>query len=298
MGNTRGYPLDKRHEQSNRARSSPHAGAASKLPSRHARRRSKAAKGEPRQANTDLDRERERLQRKCEEYHQRALASEREQAEILTVVSHDVRNPLSAILVSLRILDRTIPPGTEGRRQLDAIQRSAEEINHVIQDLLDATTIETSSLMLGAKPCDVAPLVDAALASVAVAAAQKPLVLKKEVSPDLPRVLVDRDRAVQALSNLLGNAVKFTPKGGEITLRAEPSGTGALFSITDTGPGIPDDLLGELFGKYSPKRGPSTQGSGLALFVAKGIVDAHGGRIWAESRLGHGSTFFVALPSV
>lgn len=290
--------MEKRHDQSNRPRPTPHTDATPKAPSRPTRRRSSAAKGEPGQAGTEADRERDRLQRKCEEYRQRALASEREQAEILSVVSHDLRNPLSAILVSSRMLSRTIPPGAEGRRQLDAIQRAAEEINHVIQDLLDATSIETGSLMLGAKPCDVAPLIDAAIAAIGPAAAQKPLVLKKEILPDLPRVLVDRDRTVQALSNLLGNAVKFTPKGGEITLRAEPSATGALFSIADTGPGIPDDLLPQLFGKYSPKRGPCSQGLGLAVFVAKGIVDAHGGRIWAESRLGQGSTFFFTLPSV
>jgi signal transduction histidine kinase len=260
------------------------------VPSKPARRRSSA--------RSELERELERMQRKCEEYRERALASEREQAEILSIVSHDLRNPLSAILVSVPLLARMIPPGADGRRQLDAIRRSAEEIDHIIKDLLDATSIETGSLMLGAKPCDVELLVEAAIAAVSPAAAQKPLALKKVLLPDLPRVLADRDRTVQVLSNLLGNAVKFTPKGGEITLRAERSDHGALFSIADTGPGIPDDQLPQLFGKYSPKRGPSSQGSGLAVFVAKGIVDAHGGRIWAESRIGRGSTFFFTLPSV
>jgi signal transduction histidine kinase len=110
-------------------------------------------------------------------------------------------------------------------------------------------------------------------------------------------VLADRERVFQVLSNLVGNALKFTPSGGRVSLSVEQQGATVRFAVCDTGPGIPPVSLPRVFDRFWTET-PGKKGTGLGLFIAKGIVDAHGGRIWVESELGHGATFAFTLPLV
>ncbi len=236
--------------------------------------------------------------RRTRELEERVGELEALQREILSVVSHDLRNPLSVILVSSRLLLRTIEaPGP--RRQLEAITRGADEINHIIQDLCDAVAIEAGALTVGADPQEVAPMVARALDVTRPLAAQKPVELRAEIAPGVERVVGDKDRLEQVLVALVSNATKFTPRGGSIDVRAEAAGGAVRFSVSDTGPGIAADQRSELFcRRASGSRRPLAQGSGLGLFVAKGIVEAHGGRIRVESEPGRGSTFWFTVPAL
>ena len=112
----------------------------------------------------------------------------------------------------------------------------------------------------------------------------------------MPTVLCDRERILQVLGNLVGNAIKFTPNGGTITVHAEPAEGHVLVSVADTGPGIPDEYVPHIFERYWKGKREGRSGTGLGLYIAKGIVDAHGGRIWLESKVGVGSTFFFTIP--
>jgi signal transduction histidine kinase len=259
----------------------------------------------PRRSKTDVERraprsdaaERERLEEQIRQLERRAASAERMLRETVSTISHDLRNSLSVIVVSARMLMRSAPPDGPGRRQLDAITRAADEINQLAQDLVDAMNIENGSLKVGMGAHDVAPIVDRAIELVAPTVALKPLDIAKEVPDDLPPIACDRERIVQVVANLLGSALRYTPKGGRITVRAEPSGSDARFSISDTGPGIPSDQQALLFARHVPSRRPMGQGVGLSAFVTKGIVEAHGGTIWVESTPGQGATFFFTIPA-
>jgi signal transduction histidine kinase len=128
--------------------------------------------------------------------------------------------------------------------------------------------------------------------------AHKPIVLHKEVAQPLPPVLADRSRIVQVFLRLVGNAARFMSRGGTITIRGEPTVDGARFSVTDTGPGIPEAHREHLFARHAPAGRRACQGTGLGVFVAKGIVEAHGGTVGAESEPGRGSTLYFTLPAV
>ncbi|WP_437593224.1 sensor histidine kinase [Sorangium sp. So ce1000] len=240
---------------------------------------------------------REHLEEQCQLLERRAEAAERILRETVSTISHDLRNSLSVIVVSARMLMRSNPPEGPGRRQIEAITRAADEINQLAQDLVDAMSIENGSLKVGKGAHEVEPILDRAIELVAPTVALKPLEIAKELPHELPPIACDRERIVQVIATLLGNAMRFTPKGGRITVRAEPSGTDARFSISDTGPGIAPDQQPLLFARHAPPRRPMGQGMGLAAFVTKGIVEAHGGTIWVESSPGQGSTFFFTIPA-
>jgi signal transduction histidine kinase len=127
-------------------------------------------------------------------------------------------------------------------------------------------------------------------------AAANSLQLESDVAPDFPLIAVDPPRIQQVLSNLVGNAIKFTPAGGQIVLRANPADGEARFAVVDNGPGIAPDALPHIFGRFWQGKRTDRRGIGLGLTIAKGIVEAHGGRIWVESQLGAGSSFYFTVP--
>lgn len=227
----------------------------------------------------------------------RAEIAERAHRETVSTISHDLRNPLSVILVSSRMLLRSLDPGAPGRRQLDAIIRAADEINQLTQDLVDASSIERGALRVGHEAQEIEPIVDRAIEIVGYMAVAKPVELTRELGRGLPTIAGDQERLAQVLGTLLANAVRFTPKGGRITVGAEPWGAGARFSITDTGPGVPPDQRVVFFSRFAATRQPAGQLVGLGPFVAKGIVEAHGGAIWVESAPGEGTTVFFTIPA-
>lgn len=257
-----------------------------------------AAPPSPREAA--LERRIRRLERTCVGLRASTDAAEAAQRELLEVVAHDLRNPLSVILVGARLLLRSLPedaPRASSRKRIEEIGRAATEMSHLVQDLVDATHIDAGELPLGFETLEVGPIVAEAVSLLEPSASRKPLSITTQVSEDLPRILVDRDRIVRAVGNLLASSVRFTPKGGAITVRARAHDGEVRFEIADTGPGIAPGRRAALFTR-DRKEGPSLgQGTGLGVFVAKGIVLAHGGEIWVESGPGQGATFCFTLPS-
>jgi signal transduction histidine kinase len=249
-----------------------------------------------------LERQLRRLERSCEALREATDRAELAQRQLLSVMSHDVRNPLSVILISARMLLRGLdkaPDASTPRRPIEAIERAAEEINNLIQDLLDATSIEAGSLTVLFEPHDASALIAQAVEQLEPLATQKQLTLTcriGEPSEHLPPVLGDRERILQAISSVVANAFRFTVKGGTVTLGLDVHDDEAHFSIADTGPGIAPEERPLLFARQRPAGARIGQGTGLSMFVAKGIVEAHGGTMWAESELGRGSTFHFTLP--
>jgi len=228
-----------------------------------------------------------------------AEAAVRSRDEVLSIVSHDLRNPVSTVAMSAALLqDPQIPLSDEQRRtQLQVIARSAHRMNRLIQDLLDVARIEGGRLTISCRCEDPGALAAEACDAFRPIAGQKSQAFECTIAPSLHPVYADRDRVLQVISNFLNNAVKFTPDGGRIVLRAAPTGEGGVrFSVTDSGPGIAPADLPNVFGRFWQAKRTAHLGTGLGLAIAKGIAEAHRGRVWAESTVGEGSTFHFELP--
>jgi PAS domain S-box-containing protein len=219
--------------------------------------------------------------------------------EMVAIVSHDLRNPLTAIsLLAAGIeqdAERENAPGIAADAR--SIQHAAEQMERLIRDMLDLAAIEAGRLTIQSQPEDLGRLLEEAREMLTPLAEQRRVSLRIH-SPGSPISLqCDRNRALQVISNLCGNALKFTPEGGTVTVRAAPEGDDVLISVSDTGKGISPEELPHIFDRYWRAKGSEqTAGVGLGLAIVKGIVEAHGGSIRAESRQGEGSTFFVSLP--
>ena len=210
--------------------------------------------------------------------------------EVLGVVSHDLRNPLSAISMCARVLEESPPASDADRRELLAtIRESTEWMNRLIEDLLDVSNIERGRLSLETRPEEPSQIALQALHMFEVEAQTNGIALEARLPTNMPLVVADRTRIVQVLSNLLRNAIKFTPRDGRIEICAEPRDRGVVFSVTDTGPGISVEKQARVFDRYwQSSAGARQRGAGLGLSIAKGIVEAHGGRIWVRSVPGRG----------
>lgn len=218
--------------------------------------------------------------------------------DLLAVVSHDLRSPLSAIQHSAQaaIAQSAAEAGTRQRKPLDVILRASQDMKRLIDDLLQAATIEAGTFTVEPVSEEVAPLIAQALEALEPVAAGRSVQIQKEVAPELPPVRCDRGRVRQVLSNLIGNAVKLVPAGGVIRVRASAQASTICFSVSDQGPGIAAEHIPFLFDRYWKGKAQGRQGIGLGLYIAKGIVEAHGGRIWVESQVGAGSTFYFTIP--
>jgi len=217
--------------------------------------------------------------------------------EVLAVVSHDLRNPLSVIDMCAASLIEKLAPDDEGARSLvRTIVSSTEWMNRLIEDLLDVARVEAGRLNLDRHPQDLVRVISEATVMLEPLITEKSLTLHEDLPDHLPSANVDARRVVQVLENLVSNAVKHTAPGGEIRIRAEPANGEIRISVRDTGCGIPGENLPHLFDRFWQARGARRGGAGLGLAIAKGIVEAHGGRIWVESELGSGSTFGFSLP--
>jgi PAS domain S-box-containing protein len=228
-----------------------------------------------------------------------AEAAVRSRDEVLSVVSHDLRNPVSTVAMSASLLQDPEVRLTDAERvtQLDVIVRSAQRMNRLIQDLLDVARIEGGRLTIQCRCEDPAALAAEAAEAFRPIAAEKSLALDYDAAPGLRAVHADRDRVLQVLSNYLNNAVKFTPAGGRVGLRVAPTDAGGVrFAVSDTGPGIAEADLPNVFERHWQARTTAHLGTGLGLAIARGIAQAHRGRAYAESEVGAGSTFVLELP--
>jgi PAS domain S-box-containing protein len=219
--------------------------------------------------------------------------------EMLGVVAHDLRNPLNTVFMGASLLAEMIPETQPSlRKQAEMMRRAAERMNRLIQDLLEVKRVESGRLTLESRPHLPAALVSDAIEMLRPLAVAGSVALDAHVADDAPEVLADAARVQQVLSNLVGNAIKFTAAGGRVVLRAELLADWEVrFAVADTGPGIPPEELPHVFGQYWQARRNDRRGIGLGLAIAKGIVEAHGGRIWVESQVGVGSNFYFTLPA-
>jgi signal transduction histidine kinase len=222
--------------------------------------------------------------------------------DFLAIVSHDLRGPLASISLASTLIARLARSGSDSREltdikdAADRIQRSASVMERLITDLLDVASFEDGKLRVAASAHDVRTLMAHAVDLFRPLAAAKSLALDIVVPPAPVIGVFDPNRMLQVLSNVLQNAIKFTPAGGAVRVDARPAGRECVIAITDTGIGISDTELPKIFERFR-QLDDDRAGLGLGLYISKWIVDAHGGRIWADSRPGGGSTFYIALPA-
>ena len=217
--------------------------------------------------------------------------------DVLAIVSHDLKNPLATIELVVDLL--------RGSKRIDTnqlqgfvnkVQRSAHEMEVLIADLLDFARIQSGTFSVVVSPDSLSQVMTPVIDRMRALAEAKRQTLDLDIPLGLPHVAVDGHRIAQVVSNLVGNAIKFTPKEGPIRIWARQQERQMVVCVEDTGPGIPQEHLPKIFDRFWRAPGVKQEGSGLGLSIAKGIVEAHGGMIWAESQLGKGSSFFFTLP--
>jgi signal transduction histidine kinase len=215
--------------------------------------------------------------------------------QVLGIVAHDLRNPLNNIIQALA-LERQAHESGRGRT-IDIIFRAASRMNHLIQDLLDVSVVEAGQMKIERARLSAADLVLEATRMQAPLASASGLEIRSDVRADVQDVSGDRHRLLQVFENLIGNALKFTKAGGHITVGAASSHEDILFRVADTGCGIAPESLPHVFDRFWQATTRTARlGAGLGLPITKGIVEAHGGRMWVESTVGAGSTFFFTIP--
>lgn len=244
-----------------------------------------------------MEMERAGLLRNEQEARAAAEAAVNARDEVLRIVAHDIGNSLSAVKIHAMVLERTLAPGdAEARKRTESIRNLTQQMDRLRQDLLDVAAIEAGRLSFEPGETALAEVVDDVLGTVAGMAVEKSLAMESCVSAELPAVWADRERLHQVLSNLVGNAVKFTPAHGRIRVSAARDGDDVRVAVEDTGPGIPAEHLDNVFDRFWQARSTRRAGAGLGLAIARGVVEAHGGRITARSEVGRGTTFEFTLP--
>jgi signal transduction histidine kinase len=215
--------------------------------------------------------------------------------EIMGMVAHDLRNPLGAITMKAALL-RMGADSQKTRAQAESIEKTTMRMEYLIRSMLDVTTIEAGKFSVTPAPCAVEDLLHETMEMFEGLAASKHVRFQQSAEEPGLAIHADRERVLQVLSNILGNALRFTPAGGDVTLTVERAAEHVRFAIRDTGPGIPREHLSRVFDRFWKDETQGKKGTGLGLFIAKGIIDAHGGRIWAESEPGRGAGFYFTLP--
>jgi signal transduction histidine kinase len=229
--------------------------------------------------------------------YEAATRATRARDEVLGVVAHDLRNPLATVKMCAGALAAS-PEPAQVAELTDVIRRSTEWMEHIIRDLLDVTAIEAGRLSVARAPLPLEDLLDAARAVYAPLAAERGLAFEARCAEPLDPLDADADRLLQAVGNLVGNAVKFTPAGGRVTLTASRAADGRAtrLEVADTGPGIAAAHLPNVFDRFWQARETRRAGAGLGLAIARGIAEAHGGTIGVDSAPGAGARFFIDIP--
>jgi signal transduction histidine kinase len=265
-----------------------------------------AIKGERFRADAATEKERRNYQASSQssadllfqeqESHQKTRASLTTREEFLAIVSHDLRNPLNHISMAAQNL---LEDPTDAKELASSINRSAGEMLRLIEDLLDIESIALGKLTLHYAEHDVGEIIKEAVKEFKRDAAAKGITLSAKPDEECGDVVCDRSRVMQVLSNLIGNALKFTPPKGEICVSCARSGTDGKevqVSVSDTGEGIAPEKIKTIFERFSQIKSQDRRGIGLGLYIAKMMVEEHPGRIWVESKLGEGSKFHFTLP--
>lgn len=217
--------------------------------------------------------------------------------DVLGIVAHDLRNPLNAIILQLQLLlRRREDPQGRWQKPAELIRSSALQMHRLIQDLLDVAQLEAGALSIELSHLSPAQLLSEVAEVQQPLAAASSIELELHSTEGLPKIVADRRRVLQIFENLIGNAVKFSAPGGRVTIGAVAGISEVQFSVSDAGAGIPPENIAHLFERFWQAQRSDRRGVGLGLPIVKGIVSAHGGRIWVESTPGRGSTFFFTLP--
>lgn len=219
--------------------------------------------------------------------------------DVLAMVSHDLRDLLGAIVSSSALVLRTAPVGDAGastRVGAERVQRYAGRMKRLIDDLTDITRIDAGKLSVRLTPGNLAPLISEAVIALRGAASAKELILDLPFCEEPIPAMFDEDRVLQVLNNLIANAIKFTPAGGRIRVECEHSSNMAKISVTDTGPGIPPEIIDAIFERFRQGANPERRGLGLGLYISRNLIEAQQGKIWAESTPGQGATVAFTLP--
>ena len=228
--------------------------------------------------------------------HQKTKATLTTREEFLAIVSHDLRNPLNNISMATQNL---LEEPKDVKELASSINRSAGEMLGLIEDLLDVERMAVGKLILHIEQHDLSEIIKEAVEKFKGTAASKGITLQAAPQDVCGYVVCDRSRVMQVLSNLIGNAIKFTPAKGQICVscqRAGPEGGEVRISVSDTGEGIAAEKIKTIFERFSQIHNQDRRGIGLGLYIAKMTVEEHSGRIWVESKLGEGSTFHFTLP--
>jgi signal transduction histidine kinase len=220
-------------------------------------------------------------------------------SNLVATVAHEFRTPLTSLRMALHLcLEQAVGPITDKQAYLlHAARQDTERLQQIVDDLLDLSRIQSGHIELNRRPVDAATLARDAARSFEATAETKGIDLRVELMPSLGEVVVDPERVGLAFDNLLGNAIKYTPSGGRVTVSAESHDQVVRFAIRDTGPGIPPEHRQAIFERFFRMPGATEPGAGLGLYIAKEIVDAHGGRIGVDGEPGQGSTFWLELPA-
>lgn len=231
--------------------------------------------------------------------YDRAQRAIRARDDVLGVVSHDLRNPLTVISMCVTsLLTHGFGEEARSREALRTMQQSTQWAQRLIQDLLDVATIDAGGLSLTVRLEDPLLLVTRAALLFEEMAAERGVRIRTELPEHLPRIRADGDRLLQALGNLIGNALKFTPPGGEVRIGAAEDAEGVRLYVIDSGPGIPEQDVPKVFDRFwTAPRTSRVRGTGMGLAIVRGIVDAHGGRVWVERADTGGAAFNVLLPA-
>ncbi len=226
------------------------------------------------------------------------LEGKEPERDLISVVCHDLKDPLASIIMGAGFLKKTMAAhDAAARRVVEAISRSADRMNQVVGDFHDLAKLDVNRLLVKPHPCDVIPLLREAVGPLLGLASERQVALELDV-PATPLVAsCDRGRLVQIVTKLVGNALKFTPAGGRVVVRAEGGPPFVRIVVSDTGRGIAADRLESIFDHAANARRTPRDGPGLGLPIARGLVEAHGGTIVAESRAGQGSVFSFTLPA-
>jgi PAS domain S-box-containing protein len=231
--------------------------------------------------------------------YQAARRAIRARDEVFGIVAHDLRNPIGTIKLNTTALERCVDRAAvpKAAKFIEGIERSVTRADRLVQDLLDVARIEAGCLSLSKAPTEAGSLIEKILASQEPHAAAVSARLQPRIPPNLPLIECDGGRVLQVLENLVGNALKFTPPGGQIEISAVDEGDLVKFSVRDTGEGIAADKLPHIFDRFWQGEPRRRDGAGLGLAICKGIVEGHGGSIWAESSQGQGTTVSFTIPT-
>ena len=240
--------------------------------------------------------ERDRLLTREHEARAEAERAIRLREEVLAVVAHDLRNPVGAIAMSASTMLNLDMNEAERARQLNIIQRAATGMDNLISDLLDVSRIEAGSFAIRRRRTDVTPMLGEVIDLFGSQAKARRIRLVAEIPDDLPPASCDRDRLAQAVSNLISNAIRFSPPGDAVTVRARHADGQLEVSVMDNGPGVAAADQPHIFDRFWQVDRTSRAGAGLGLAIAKGIVESHGGRIWVESAPGQATRFCFTVP--